>query len=725
MRDVLARLPIKHKLTLTFLFICMIVVVVGGVFVSQFARTSLEDQIAFRVEAEAEARSMAIGAARDLIGRRAEDFASDGFIRNRLEQIGVDAAPHFREELARHLRTNKLPLVQSAVSASVLDMSGQVVAATAGGPWPAEIPVGESETWTATFFGKFSDRNQLNDFPSFLVCAPIRDLVRSRILGLMVLRIHVGRFLAGVPGIAKRTELVNNHELVIGDPFGNELHLPTWLIREGAENADLVEEAAGFRVVTQAAELDPRGFVFEFDAGEIGGKGWKVRVDVDATAAMAPVRSLENRYFGAALVILAVGFFSILATVRLVVLPLRHLRAAAEKIANGDHSVRVDIEADDEIGVVGTAFNAMAAAVETRTFELERRRDELASVVASMHDGLCLLSPEGEVLLANAAAQPLKKLLAESSPRHGMALCKELHCSDCLRSTSNGASACEVEIDGRVFEVQASDLRAGGVIGGRLLVSRDITERLEMAERQAFHERMSMAGELAAVVAHEINNPLASISMYAQMMSDELPPESAFHEHVDVIERNTAACSRAIRDLLENVRGGASEVVEVDFRDIAQDAARFLAPLAKVSGVTLRPELDDSVEALVVGDETKLRQALMNLAMNGIQATSPGGSVAIKVSVKGEQVIVRIVDEGSGIPDADRERIFEPFFTTKAAGEGTGLGLPTARRTVESHGGQFALEDSSAKGTTFRFSLPLSAATAADLAGSEDKEGTA
>ncbi|MFT7618769.1 MAG: two-component system NtrC family sensor kinase [Planctomycetota bacterium] len=699
MHDPLARLPIKYKLPLTFLIVYLVAIVIGGVLISQFARKLLHEQVVARLAAEAELPSSAIQARRDLLRRRVEDFASDGLIRGQLERFIAAPDAALGDSLRKHLETNKLPLVASFIGAAIVDANEELVVST--GP---ELK-SDSEASRkflerdASVVGAFIEPRESFNEPSFTISTPIQSLSGGRHIGFLIMQIHARKFFAAVANASDKSKVLSSRRLVVSDQLGNELLLE--------DHEAIPALAPKVRFLTRSdAERVKRDLVFESKAREIGANGWTVRVDVDSDEAMAPLRSLESRYLGTALVIMTVAFIAIFAIVHFIVMPLNHLRSASEQIAAGESGIRVKIRSLDEIGVVGASFNAMAEAVEARTQELEKNRNELAAVVASMRDGLCLLSSEGEVLLSNAAATPLKNLLTGGKEAASKRTCGKRDCAQCLSVNGSGPNRCEVEIDGRIHEVHATDLPAGGAVGGRLLVSRDITERLEMSERQAFHERMAVVGELTAVVAHEINNPLASISMYAQMLSDELPRESEYHEHVEVIKRNTSACSRAIRDLLENVRGSASEVCEFDLRDIAEDAARFIEPLAKASGVSLKVERAEK-EALILGDETKLRQVLTNLAMNAVQAIDGQGAVEFVVSVNNNEAFVDVNDNGPGIPDDILDQVFEPFFTTKSLGKGTGLGLPTARRTIEEHGGGLSIETSSANGTSFQIRLPL------------------
>jgi signal transduction histidine kinase len=314
-------------------------------------------------------------------------------------------------------------------------------------------------------------------------------------------------------------------------------------------------------------------------------------------------------------------------------------------------------------------------------------------------------------VLANAAAKPLLELVSSKDARvvaHYQCdgARDESSCASCLFDPRRPPRSCIVDSCGRVLEIHATPLPPGeDGRRGRVLLARDITDRVEQDERQIHQERLSVLGEVAAVMAHEINNPLAAIRMFAQMAEQGLPPESPYREHLGVIRRNTENCSRAIRELLDYATGAAPEVGEVDLHAVLEDAAHFVRPVAERTGARVRLDLAAALPTLS-GDEIQLRQVFVNLVMNALQAMGArGGEVVLATRDDGAHVVVDVIDDGPGVPPDLVPRIFEPFFTTKRRGAGTGLGLPTARRIAELHGGGLELAESRPGRTVFRVRL--------------------
>jgi len=399
--------------------------------------------------------------------------------------------------------------------------------------------------------------------------------------------------------------------------------------------------------------------------------------------------------------------------------PLGAIREAARRLAAGDFATRVREESQDEIGDLARAFNIMAQAVEERTRALERRegeirqeRDRLAVVIRSMEDGLFLLDADGRVSLSNEAAAPVVRALAPSggTPQRIDCLASDrspLHCLHCLTDPARPGRACTLELEGRVYEIRAAPLPpADAGRAGFLCVSRDVTARIAEGERQSHQERMAVLGEVAAVMAHELNNPLAAISMFSQMLEGELAAGSPQRERAEVIRRNTETCKRTIRGLLDMAARATPEVAPFDANDLLHEVGRLLRPVHERAGVELRLRPCDG-DATVTGDELQIRQVLINLVMNAIQALEPkGGVVTLSASAVDGGMEMRVEDDGPGIPESARPHIFEPFFTTKRAGVGTGLGLPTSRRIVEAHGGTLDLLSTGPGGSLFRVVLP-------------------
>ena len=240
-----------------------------------------------------------------------------------------------------------------------------------------------------------------------------------------------------------------------------------------------------------------------------------------------------------------------------------------------------------------------------------------------------------------------------------------------------------------------------------LLVGRDMTTDREMRARLMESDRLAAVGELVAGVAHEVNNPLSSISAFAQLLLRDSGLTDAQRESIDVIRSETMRASQVVKDLLAFARRTDPFREPLDINSVVHRSLRLRQYQLTAQGVRVEVVLGDDLPA-VVGDARQLQQVCLNLLTNAIQAIAAagGGLVRLVTRFDGAHVLLEVSDTGHGIPPDVRARIFEPFFTTKGEGEGTGLGLSVSFGIVSAHGGAITVADTSSAGTTFRVSLP-------------------
>lgn len=222
-------------------------------------------------------------------------------------------------------------------------------------------------------------------------------------------------------------------------------------------------------------------------------------------------------------------------------------------------------------------------------------------------------------------------------------------------------------------------------------------------------ERLSALGELSAVLAHEIRNPLGSIRGTAEILKDDLRPGEKKYEFLEILVKETDRLNRVVEDFLQLARPIQVERSTCDLVAELGVVVDLVSSEAAARGVRLL--LVPAEIPQVPGDPEKLRQAFLNLILNGIQATMKEGVLTITVCRTGNDmgpppgVEISFADTGEGIAPDLLARIFEPFYTTKEGG--TGLGLAITQRIVESHGGKIAVESEKGKGTVFRVRLPV------------------
>jgi two-component system NtrC family sensor kinase len=241
-----------------------------------------------------------------------------------------------------------------------------------------------------------------------------------------------------------------------------------------------------------------------------------------------------------------------------------------------------------------------------------------------------------------------------------------------------------------------------------LIIGRDITAEREMRLRLMESDRLAAVGELVAGVAHEVNNPLSSISAFAQLLLRDESLSPPQRESIEVIRSETTRASYVVKDLLAFARRSEPRREPVDVNAVVERTLRLRSYQFAASHVTVESRLADDLPP-VLGDARQLQQVCLNLVTNAAQAMGSrgGGMLTIVTRAEGRDAVLEVCDTGPGIPEDVRARIFEPFFTTKAEGEGTGLGVSVSYGIVGSHGGTIAVASSSAAGTTFRVTIPV------------------
>lgn len=727
MRDPLAWISVKYKLTATFALLGALAFAIGGDLVSGPSHRALAREILGRLDSEATAGAHLLDAHLAILGERLEDFSSDGFIRNELDRLrALHRVGDEGAGLVRHLRENKIGLVPALVDLAVLDPSGLRLAGVREAPLDETLRlargVAASTVWTSDLIATESSGTL------FAVTAPVLALDRRTRVGTIVGWVDAGRWLdQAVRQVGASNEEDSESRLTLEDEAGNTLEVATgWRGRDERIRPHLLPAPAASdrRGRSHDGSHVCRGHRTFGRRARVGESGWAVTVERDVDAPMNVLAGLESRMLAIGLGMALVCGVVFLFPLQFLVRPLVRLTEAAHVLERGDYDVRVDEATTDEIGQLAHAFNQLAAAVKERTSGLERaaidlearreevrtERDRLGLVIRCMSDGLVFLDGTGRVVLSNQAARPLVAAL-EGGARFGDPGCAKPDgqgCAGCLRAMDSAAHACVVETEGSTFEVIASSLpRGGDASPGRVLVARDVTERLAREARETHQERLAVIGEVAAVVAHELNNPLAAITMFVQMLQSELPEPSPFREHATVIARNAETLKKTIRGLLDFASASEPVVEGLDVHELLGEVAQFLGPLRKRAGIELSLDLG-AQSPLLEGDRIQIRQVFVNLVMNAIQAGSgERGRVTIRTRDAGaaEPLVVDVEDDGPGVPPELRSRIFETFFTTKRAGSGTGLGLPISRRIAEGHGGSLELVESSPGRTVFRVTL--------------------
>jgi PAS domain S-box-containing protein len=354
--------------------------------------------------------------------------------------------------------------------------------------------------------------------------------------------------------------------------------------------------------------------------------------------------------------------------------------------------------------------------------ELSEANTFLGNLILSAADAIIALDPEQRVVTWNPSAERMfgRSLRDVEGRKLPDALPPAiLHELEPFMTGPRGSRTVRLRADGGEspgldLTVTCSPIPWGGRgEAGLLLVAKDVTEQRSWEEQMARSEKLSALGKLAMGMAHDFNNLLQAILGHAQLIASEPTP--------DRLAKGLATIEHAVRDGVETVgrikryarRESESRPEPVDLRDIVRQVVEIAWPRWAHGGrrpVPIRVNQDLQPAPLVAARGTELREVLMNLVLNAVDAMPGGGVITLLTRREGDWAVLAVADTGSGIPPELRRRVFEPFFTTKETG--TGLGLSIVSGIVSSYGGSIEVEAEVGRGTTFTIRLPATGETA-------------
>ena len=418
----------------------------------------------------------------------------------------------------------------------------------------------------------------------------------------------------------------------------------------------------------------------------------------------------------AAITLLLVGAIGVVIRVA-VLRRLQRFETAARQIAGGDLEKRVPAGGSDTISWLAREFNTMADSVTGLVGEVRHQRERLETVINSIDDGIVVLDAERRVIAANDAflerarhsrEQVLGCQCRELTP--GGCTVEDCPTLACLASGARQVRLCERRTpEGQIVweEVHASPiLDSQGKLLHVVEVWRDISDRRAAEAHLAESHRLASLGTLASGFSHELNTPLATVLMCVEGILRETSGDGAdeawIRDSASIAREQILRCRGITQHFLRLSRGQRGQGEVVDLGPVIAAVARLIEPTARAHSV--RVEVRPAPAGMHVrADEAELQHTLINLLLNAVQASKAGGQVTVEAEA-GEQVRVRVIDNGCGIAADDQKRIFEPFFSARQGG--TGLGLFLSLNFVRRWGGEIRVESIVGRGSTFEVVLP-------------------
>lgn len=371
---------------------------------------------------------------------------------------------------------------------------------------------------------------------------------------------------------------------------------------------------------------------------------------------------------------------------------------------------------------VAVLSHRLATQIDAGRMRLEELGELHRRIVDNVSSGLLTVGRSGEITSFNSEAERISgflrsEVLGLPLVRLFPALDLEVRIggdADAYGEADEPLSRLRVEFQNRRAErlhlgLSISVLRdARGTPDGRIVIFQDLTRVVEMEDRLRRSERLGAVGQLAAGLAHELRNPLASLSGAVELIAADLPEGDDTHRRLgEIVRRETSRLNRLVGNFLEYAKPGqgGSQVVDLE---VVIEEVRDLFRMGEESPVKLKVECSPGLR--VLGSADQLRQVVWNVMLNAAQAGPRDEIVRVQADrvehERGHWIEVRVSDAGCGIHPEALERIFEPFYTTKS--KGTGLGLAMVHRIIEAHGGQISVRSDPGIGTEVRFLLPAS-----------------
>jgi two-component system, sporulation sensor kinase E len=350
-------------------------------------------------------------------------------------------------------------------------------------------------------------------------------------------------------------------------------------------------------------------------------------------------------------------------------------------------------------------------------YALAEENGRMDAALDSMLDGIVVCDKGHLPTIYNKSAERMLRLGGpDPTERPLWASVQDEDLSDFLRETLEGEETVldrefGLESSGstRLVAVSITPLVSRGKIEGAIVHMEDITEKRRKEAQLRRAESLASLTTLAAGVAHEIKNPLGSISIHMQLIRRALQGKdevesSSLERHLTIVDEEIDRLNKIVVDFLFAVRPMDVHLREQDPGALVEDIADIIRPEAEAAGIAVETRKGEDLP-LVLLDDRLMKQALLNLAKNALAAMPGGGALVLAAERRDEEVHVSVQDDGTGIAEGDLPKIFEPYFTTKE--NGTGLGLTITFKIVKEHRGEIAVKSRPGQGSTFTISLPV------------------
>ncbi len=393
--------------------------------------------------------------------------------------------------------------------------------------------------------------------------------------------------------------------------------------------------------------------------------------------------------------------------------PLEAIGRRLDQMTSGvpDSTPEPDPRRTDEYGMVNTKIDRLGRQIRDVKEVFSALKENLDQIMGTLQDGLVLFTRDTRVVLVSASAErfigrPRSEILGSvvegvftDETRLGRIVLDSF-------ALHQGIPQREIELDnGRRIQIALDFIAERGERIGALLTMRDAESVRRIENEIELSRRLAAIGRLTSGVAHEVKNPINAIVVHLELLREkmrDIDPDAS--RHMDIIGREIHRLDRVVQVLVDFNRPVELRLADFDLRKLIEDVTLLASPEAARQGVKLETKLGNN-SLPVRADSDLIKQALLNVILNGVQAMNEGGVLNITARQQDGAASIEVHDEGGGIPPEVRDKVFNLYFTTKKTG--SGIGLAMSYRVLQLHNGAIDFVTEMGHGTTFRLFLPL------------------
>ncbi|HHZ01949.1 MAG TPA: cell wall metabolism sensor histidine kinase WalK [Tissierellia bacterium] len=384
--------------------------------------------------------------------------------------------------------------------------------------------------------------------------------------------------------------------------------------------------------------------------------------------------------------------------------PVKELTIKARQMSQGDFDQKVTVKSDDEIGQLGNAFNYLIDQLKRTMSNLQQEKSKMETTFKYMADGVLTVDSLGNIIHANPVAENILSLKKDENFDQAIARLNNNISMDYIK-TKNFQGTDLIEKNGETYNVDyAPFMDNKNEVGGVILVFKNITEQ---------HKIDKLQKEFVANVSHELKTPITTIKSYTESLLDgALEEREIAEEFLNVINSESDRMSRIVSDLLKLSKMDYEQTnwkkEQINLSEIVNSIVKKLQMQIKNKNIKIHIQIPEEIS--IIFDRDGFEQILLNIAGNAVKYTGENGNVWIDAKNENGNTIVRVKDDGVGIPEEDLARIFERFYRVEKARSrglgGTGLGLSIAKEIAEAHNSTITVKSKVNEGTEMTITIP-------------------